>query len=320
MSSHAYAAFAAALDGPNERVVQIRHPRTTFLAQNVNGAPALLARVQLPPGQTIEQGRGFAVNSQRIGDDSFVRIVSSEQGMSLLFLKLIEHILERTLSGVGPEDVARNLAEAIDEFRRFFGRKPGLLSEDEVRGLVAELLLLLHIRGDDPGRTWDVFDSWGGPFGAVHDFEFASGAAVEVKSTHRPASEVRISSPTQLQPLPDGLELVVLPLERIADGDRADVRFTELVARVAGVAKEHGGDVAELWEAALDALGLDISDEYYARWNFLCGDWQRFAVGDDFPTIKVADVPAGVTKVTFSLVLGELEEHRRAFEEMEFDA
>lgn len=317
MTSGSHGAFAAALSGSDGRVVQVPHPRVTFLAQNANGTPALLASVDLAAGQTIEQGRGFSVSTARSADERFVRIVSSERGLNLLFLKLVDHILERTATARDSQDAARLLVEAIDEFRRFFGRKPGLLSEEQVRGLVAELHLLLRLRDGDPQRTWDVFHSWGGPFGAPHDFEFASGAALEVKSTHRPPTEVRISGPEQLQPLADGLELLVLPLERVADSAEADVSLVHLVREVDGIAREHGGDVLEVWESALDALRLDITDEYYTKWNFRCGEWMRYSVVDGFPTIRSEDVPHGVFKVAFSVAIEALEPYSLPFDEME---
>lgn len=317
MNSSVYAAFVSALSGKNERVVQIPHPRVTFLAQNFDGRAALVAKVELRPDQVVPDGKGFSVTTDRSGSDAFVRIASNETGVGLLFLKLVDFLLERTGEARDAHEAAALLVAAVDEFRRFAQRKSGRLQEDEIRGLVPELLLLLQFQGGDASRTWDVFHSWGGPFGALHDFEFAEGNAVEVKSTHRPPSEIRISSPAQTRPLADGLDLVVLPLEKVAPGAEADIRFIDLVTEVGALATAHGGDVTDLWDSALDALGLDLTDEYYDQWRFVRGEWLRFTVTDGFPGIREADVPSGVVKVAYSLRLEALDAFATSFADLE---
>jgi hypothetical protein len=317
VSSAVYEAFASALGGKNERVVLLPHPRITFLAQNFNGKAALVARISLRLDQVVSDGKGFTVATDRSGSDDFVRIASIEVGASLLFLKLVDYVLERTADASDADEAAALLVTAVDEFRRFSQRKAGRLSEEEIRGLVAEILLLKHLHAGDKERTWDVFHSWGGPFGALHDFEFAAGNAIEVKSTHRPPSEIRISVPAQARAVPDGLDLVVLPLEKVAPGADADVVFHDLIAEVGVIAASHGGDVADLWESALTALGLDVSDEFYGQWRFLRGEWLRFVVTDDFPGIREADISPAVIKVSYSLRLDALSDFTASFDELD---
>lgn len=306
-------AFAKALNGANGRVVQLPHPNTTFLAQNYNGRAALVARVTLRPEQQVPDGRGYSVSIDRNANENYVRITSSEEGISLLFAKFVNYILERTSEAEDSDESSRLFVNAVNEFWRFTKRKAGRLSEGEVRGLTAELLLLLHLQRGDTSRTWEVFQSWGGPFQALHDFSFPQGNAVEVKSTHLPPSEVRVSSLEQVQELENGLDLVVLPLERTSPGIDPDIRFVELVKEAGAIASECGGEIMELWESILVALGLDLTDEYYEQWNFICGDWLRFKVTDGFPSIHKSAIPDGVTKVTYALRLGSLDAFRADF-------
>ena len=315
MSTAAYGSFVTALSSKSGRVVQIPHPRVTFLAQNLNGRAALVANLALKPEHVPPDGRGFTITTDR-GPD-FVRIVSTDVGVNLLFVKLVDYVLERTAEAHDMDNAARLLTSAVAEFKRFSQRRSGRLSEDEIRGLTAELRMLLHLQGGNAANTWDAFHAWGGPFGALHDFGFAAGNAIEVKSCHRPPTEIRISSPAQTAILPDGLDLVVLPLERVAPGGEADIRFVELVNEVGALAIASGGDVLELWEAALRALGLDMTDEYYKQWRFAAGHWLRFTIDDDFPGIREADIPAGVVKVAYSLRLDSLSAFARDFKSLE---
>lgn len=317
MNTAVHQAFVAALEGRNDRVVQLAHPHITFLAQNLAGKPALVAKVELSADLVVPDGRGFTVTTYRSGVDSFVRIASNEAGVALLFLKLVDYVLERTAEARDSREAAALLVSAVDEFKRFTQRRSGRLGEDEIRGLIAELLLLIEIQAGDATRTWEAFNAWGGPFGALHDFEFAEGNAIEVKSTHRPPSEIRISTPAQTQPIPDGLDLVVLPLEKVAPGADADINFIELVEEVSALAVARGGDVADLWDSALIALGLDLTDQYYEQWRFARGEWLRFRVVDGFPGISEGDLPSGVVKVTYSLRLEALGAFAADFEEFE---
>lgn len=317
MNATVHQAFVAALEGRNERVVQLAHPRVTFLAQNLAGKSALVAKIELPADVVVPDGRGFAVTTYRSGADSFVRIASNETGVTLLFLKLVDYVMERTAEARDIREAAILLVTAVDEFKRFTQRRSGRLGEDEIRGLVAELLLLLDLQAGDATRTWEVFNSWGGPFGALHDFEFVEGNAIEVKSTHRPPSEIRISTPAQIQPIPDGLDLVVLPLEKVGPGIEGDVGFIELVEEVGAIAASRGGDVVDLWNSALEAFGLDLADQYYEQWRFARGEWLRFKVVDGFPVIGEADLPKGIVKITYSLRLDALSAFAAKFEELE---
>jgi hypothetical protein len=317
VSSEIYQAFASALGGKNERVVLLPHPRVTFLAQNHDGKAALVAKLSLRPDQVVQDGKGFTVATHRSGSDDFVRVTSVEVGAPLLFLKLVDYVLERTADARNADEAADLLVSAVDDFKRFGQRRSGRLGEDEIRGLVAELMMLRHLQGGDDERTWDVFHSWGGPFGALHDFQFAAGNAIEVKSTHRPPTEIRISVSAQVAPVPDGLDLVVLPLERVSPGADADIVFRDLVIEIGTIAAARGGDVADLWDAALNALGLDLADEYYDQWRFLQGDWLRFTVTDGFPSIRDADIPSAVIKVAYSLRIDALSGFSTSFEEME---
>jgi len=310
-------AFASALRGANGRVVQLPHPKIVFLAQNLDGRAALLAKVEIGPDEQISDGKGFTVTTSRSSSGSFVRLSANEAGTSLLFLKLVEYVMERTEQAHSSTEAVKRLVAAIDEFRRFFQRKPGRLREEQIRGLVAELTFIAHLLEVHSEQARDIFYSWGGPFDALHDFTFSDGRAVEVKSAHRPASEIRVSSNDQLTTTEDGLDLIVLPLEKVSAISVADVSFVELVKRVGSAAMSSGATVAELWENALVALGLDIDDEYYDQWKFIYGDWLRFDVNTSFPKIDNKHIPQGIVKISYGLRIEDLKEFQMEFSEIE---
>lgn len=291
----------------HQRAVQLDHPYITFLAQKWHNQVALAAMVPALPDQMINDGLGFTVNFDQAGNAPYIRIVADGGGVPPLFLKLVEYVLERTSLAEDAADAHRLLPLAVEEFSKFFRRRPGRLSEEEIRGLTAELLLIQRmLEGEIPAR--DVFHAWGGPFGGVHDFVLGNGQSIEVKSTHQPPLEVRISTPEQTTPTPAGLDLMVLPLQRVTADTMGCVSFSGLVSEVAQIAAQSSVGCLDLWESAMRSLALDQADQYYNSWHFLPGIWQGYEVRNGFPSIDLANVPRGVVKVAFSLQLAALAE------------
>lgn len=318
MSINFRSSFESVLEGQNGRVVKLKHPVVLFLAQNMDGRASLLARLPRRPGQILQDGRGFSVGIARTAGEEFIRITSTEPGFNIMFLKLVDYVLERTRTAVNELQASELFVTAIDEFRRFTQRKPGRLSEKEIRGLTGELLLILELVNNNKTTPWEIFSGWGGPFGAKYDFSSSSGSAIEVKTCHRPASSVRISSPEQIQIIPEGLDLAVLPLERAMPGDSFDVSFMQLVDKVATHARISGGEILAIWEEAINSLGLDIADEYYEQWTFHRSDWLRYSVEHGFPVIEQSSIPNGIINISYTLQLAPLDKFKTEFSEIEF--
>jgi len=299
--------MATAMSGANHRVVQITHPWLKVLAQNYDGHAALLLQASLPADMVVGDGRGFTVKITRSGTDEFVRITSKESFLPPIFLSFVEYVLARSAEATTGEDSLAEFVAAIDQFRRFGARVSGRLSEEQVRGLFAELQLLHFLDRECGVYAGDILQAWGGPFGGLHDLEFANGYSIEVKSSHQPPREVRITSPDQLAPVEAGLDLLVLPMDAVSATDPAGIAFLDVVQQTRALAERGGPLSIERWELALAALDLDLEDDYYRQWHFLPGEWLRFTVSDGFPAIRPEAVPLGVVKVSFSLRLSALD-------------
>lgn len=299
------AAFRLALAGPNDKAVAIPHPWFRVFAQNHAGYAALVIRVALPPEVTIADGRGFAIKTERGGSDDYVRLTATATGVPLVFLKLVETILERTASAATAPSAKKALVDAVDEFRRF-GANPGnRLSEGQVRGVFAELVLVRAIAERGVALA-DVLASWRGPFALTglgnHDFVFPDGSAIEVKSIHQGVRQIVVASAAQLVPSSTPLDLLVLPLESASNG----LPFRQYAADVTSLAVAAGPSVEQAWRDALLSLGLDLEDEWYDQYRFVVGAWERYQVTQGFPYIDVSTIPPGIVSVSYSLELARL--------------
>ena len=302
-------AFTQALNGPARRMVVIRQAPFLFAAVNDNNRAALFIRVSLSPTQVVGDGHGFSVTTMRSGDNDYVQITATDPGLPSLFLKLVEYLLERVLATDSIEDGVKALTRSIEEYRRFVSHRRGRLSESAVRGAFAELLFLrlLLVSGMSPAEG---VASWRGPWAraglGVHDFSFPDGRGIEVKSTHQPPGSVRVSSPEQLAPSDRLLDLLVLPLESAPESISAGIAFRQLALDLQDAIYLAGPAASEMWDAALEALGLNLGDEWYDRYRFLPGEWARFVVSSNFPCLDVSSLSPGISDIRYSLELSTI--------------
>lgn len=311
--------FEQVLAGESGRMIMIAQTPFMFAAVNDNGRAALLARVSLTPSQVVSDGQGFLVKTTRSGNNDYVQITSTDRELPPLFLKLVEYVLDRVSASASTDEGAELLIRSIEEYRRFVGQRRGRLPEALVRGTFAELLFLRTIIAGGMGAE-EAVTAWRGPWAkaglGVHDFTFANGRGIEVKSTHQPPDTIRVSSPSQLVPSEQPLDLLVLPLENAPDGSTAAIPFRAYVQETSEVVAAAGPVAADKWDAALEALTLDLSDEWYDKYRFLPGEWRRFAVKPGFPHLDVASLPAGIVDVHYSLELLKLTPFAASFNEL----
>lgn len=280
-----------------------------FAAVNDDGRAALFIRVSLAPSQVIGDGQGFSVITTRSGSKDYVQITATDDGLPPVFLKLVEYLLERVSVAKSTDEGIDMLIRSIEEYRRFVGQRRGRLSEPLVRGTFAELVILRTLITAGMSAE-DAVGAWRGPWAkaglGIHDFTFADGRGIEVKSTHQPPGTIRVSSPGQLVPTGQALDLLVLPVENAPRDSSSAVPFRLYVQQLGEALGSASPSAAETWESALDALALDVSDEWYDRYRFLPGDWLRFQVKAGFPHLDLTSFPAGLVDVRYSLELMRL--------------
>lgn len=311
--------FEQVLLSESGRMMVIAQTPFILAVVNDNGRAALFIRALLTPSQVVSDGQGFSVKTTRSGNNDYVQITASDRGLPTLFLKLAEYVLERVSTTTSVDEGIEVLIRSIEEYRRFIGRRRGRLSEDQVRGTFAELLLLRTLINAGM-RGEDVVNAWRGPWAkaglGVHDFTFADGRGIEVKSTHQPPGTIRVSSPSQLVPSGLPLDLLVLPVEDAPDDSKAAVPFRHYAQETYEVIATAGPIAIEKWDAALEALNLDLCDEWYDKYRFLPGEWRRFEVKNGFPHLDIPRLPAGIIDVHYSLELLRLTSFVAPFREL----
>lgn len=288
------------------KTVPLHCPPLSAYALNLHGRPALL--VKTPAGFDLQieatQGIGVYVDPPD-ADPRFLRLESETKGVTTMFVAVADFLLEQDPEHLTTQAAFELLVDRFDELRQMFARR-GRLGDDAIRGLYAELLMLLELR--TAGLTPEAAASaWHGPYRAAKDFILTNQRCIEVKSMRPLNHRVRISSIDQLDPRDYDLRLAVIPLEKCAPGDGRSL--LNLMNEVESWMSE-SPFAATSFAQALAALGFDSTDTHYEQWSFESTDWSWFTVEDGFPRVHTQDVPSAVSHLSYVLDIDQLNDFK----------
>jgi hypothetical protein len=240
---------------------------------------------------------------RRRGDGARLVLTLNDRDQFDIFRALAGHLLDATADhpngadGSGLRLVLRRLADWHNMLRR---RREGLLTTEEIIGLVGELLFMRDQVMPRVGLAGSVA-AWRGAHRDEQDF--AIGAwQIEVK-TQLSTSDHRllISSEAQLDTAGSRLLLCHQGVSR-APASCASVSLNALIIDLTHRLTEAGPLVVEQFEAALEACSYSQREEYDEP-AWVLTDRQLFEVRDDFPRLTPSMLPAGVHGVTYSILL-----------------
>ena len=245
--------------------------------------------------------RGIAVDL-RAGERPGVQrlVLALQQRVDAdLFRSLCETLIAALVPVVDP---AVGIAVALTHLRRWksflAGRRGGILTPEEVRGLFGELLMLRELHARLLTHR-EAVDSWTGADRVQHDFVFRN-RAVEVKSlSGKERNAVRISSEDQLEVASGRLFLVVRKLAENSEAQEA----RSLNALVHEIETElPDADALEEFQRRLAAAGyLPLPD--YDSPRYVQAGIATYAVTDGFPRLVRSDIPHGIARVAYDLEL-----------------
>jgi Putative PD-(D/E)XK family member, (DUF4420) len=179
----------------------------------------------------------------------------------------------------------------------------GLLSAEEQKGLIGELLVLERYVVPLTSPSIAVA-AWRGPLGEPKDFVIGrTGIESKARSTAT-ASTVHISSEFQLADAEtDAIFLHLSVLDSAEPDDDRGFTVTEIVLRVRDRLGVAGDQTVERFNALLAAAGFRFEDDY-THWRWHGGERSIYVVQDTFPRLTPDTIPAGVSNATYALSLG----------------
>lgn len=219
-----------------------------------------------------------------------------------LFNHLAEDLIASVLSADAADAADVMVARLVRWQRLLAGARSGLLEDDQLRGLAAELDFLVHHAAPRYGAAESV-GAWGGPLAAPKDFSFAD-VEIEVKATHRNSKRLKISSIEQLSAADRPIYLWTRVVELVTQPGPGLTNLSELVEATRLLVAHHP-TAWEILELKLHAGGYADSPDYNDRWMKF-GESKCYAVGPAFPRMERSTTPAGIVDGEYTLDIPSL--------------
>ena len=228
--------------------------------------------------------------------DDYIRIECLESGLDTPFALLVSQVVSHLALGATP---SKACMDAVLEFRRLLSKNGGLLpSEDEILGLVGELLLLRRLVPASP----HLWQGWNGPLGAARDYSWGA-VDIEAKAS-RMAGESRltVNGLDQLEP-EEGRELLIHH-SVLSENPVGTIDVPSLADEI----RAYTSDL-EAFDARLASAGyLSVQRELWLEHRFTLHGSHIYRVSDDFPRIRKSDfpdgsLPPGVAKLRYDVLL-----------------
>lgn len=280
------------------------HPKNFFYAKNAHGDFLLTLQVGCTVRSSDSLPRLRGVEVLWLPSHGRLQLRLCSPADRDMFAVLCRDLLAATSSSRSDEECVERMLGRLARWQRLLSRsQANLLNEEQIRGLVAELLFLRDQLIPRFGPS--AVETWRGPQGFPQDFAI-DGMAIEIKShlVGSPA-QVRISSPEQLFVAGSKLYLHV---QRLAIASMDGLDLPSLIAEIAASLGGHATALAS-FELALAEAGYEAAPEY-AAYRLSAEGADSYLVDGDFPRIRPQDVPEGACNLTYSIRLPALEKHR----------
>lgn len=285
---------------PGLHLADPTHPLQIFVGTTEAGAPRLVIRSAVKPAKPTLSNLVLVERHEDDGSKWNLVLTLQDRQFDEVFLRLADDVHARSADSPNERTALDRVAVVIDEWRRLLRpRRTGLLSMDELRGLIGELWSLRSVFGE--GRSVEAaVAGWLGPLGLPQDFWFAEDGLHEVKAIGPATTRVRISSENQLDA--DNLELLVLQIANTGESSAGALNLPTLVNDVR-TALSDGAFSPDAFEDRLSRLGVDVEDGFYQDLWFVVTRLTRYGVTDKFPAITASTLPTGVSRVKYQIEL-----------------
>lgn len=234
-------------------------------------------------------------------ENNLVVLQLTDNDFNDLFDDLILSLFHGINSISQVDEYSDHFIQAFYRWSEFFeDKKSDLLSEQDIKGIMAELLVLrLLITEPDRPEINYLLKGWTGLYDNGNDFVLES-KNLEVKSKSPSGIDVRISSEFQLEVPPGkGLELFVVSLvSDFSDG----IHIRDLIFEIKKLVQEYSGDNTILWKA-LSQKNINAKNvSLYDRYKFKPVNWISYnCASSNFPKLNRSNIPEETSGLKYTL-------------------
>jgi len=219
-----------------------------------------------------------------------------------LFKSLCVDLIQASKVSSSQLDAVNTIMHRLVRWHEFLKReKLHLLSTEAVKGLIGELLFLKNVLV--PKFGWEESISfWKGPLGAPQDFA-VHDTAVEIKAQSGSSKPyIHISSLEQMEAQLPKFYLVVNTLATTEPNHERAFTLNSLISDIRVELGNMSDMTRDLFESLIFQVGY-VKVEQYDSPYFQCVSTKSFFVNDDFPRLRMDDIPSGITKASYQISL-----------------
>lgn len=293
--------------GPGMHLVGGPHPLQFFIGRDDSLHARIVIRGRAKPQRPSLSG---LVRIDRFEDQAGhwnLSLTLQDPRFEEVFVRLADDVHARTATAPSEAVATDRVVRVIDDWHRLLQARPrGVLSMEELRGLVGELWLVLNWFTRDRSLP-AALEGWLGPLGLPQDFWFDEVGHFEAKCIGPSTSSVKISSADQLDPL--DMQLLVLIMATADETQPGALNLLSLVSRVHDVLAELG-ETDQALRDRLDHLGVDLAEPFYQETWFVIANVYAYLVGEGFPAIRSSALADGIERVRYQIELASIEAYR----------
>lgn len=280
------------------------YPIELFAQLDAKAQPGLLALSDSSPPKPPAFS-AFEVSVGRRADNRWATSLSlSQESLRPQFASMCDRMLELGASLAQGKDASVFLMQQVARWHRMLALgADGLLSAEEQRGLLGELIVLeaaIERFGADSALA-----GWVGPDDAPQDF-LLPACPVEVKTILAGGQFVTISSLEQLDLADGALSIAIVEIVQCANGTGG----TSLATTVGRIRKQIEGHVRARSTLDDQLLKAGYSDrDEYSEVEFRIIRTRWFRVDSDFPRLVRSAVPLQIVGARYQLLLSAITSH-----------
>ncbi len=256
----------------------------------------------LPPKKNLPNLAGIEMYVVQQGDRGKLLLVLQDKANWELFHALCSDLVRATEKISDEHAASIVIVRRLQRWQELLGKvRPSLLSSEQIKGLLGELLFLSTPLAAAFGYD-EAITAWRGPEGAPQDYSIKD-TAVEIKCQSGGTKPVvRISSADQLSPqLPNGY-LVVYTLANQSKDDPGAVDLNSVVQDVRNKLTAAADTSRERFEDLLYLAGYVTREEYSDK-KYTVVSVRCYRLKDGFPRIVSSELIPGVESVTYDVRL-----------------
>lgn len=277
------------------------HPLELYLGKNEKGNPTLRYNGLFQPVKIT--GNNLLEIKQIKTPDYYSLLFSFNSAENLsLFCNFCEDIITQTENYTGDNGYIE-IVNRYNQWKKMFYSSSKLLNENEIIGLLGELLFFKNYAAKKYGTTMGV-NGWSGSVPTHKDFSYGDDW-FEIKTINSFRNSVFISSLEQLDSENEG-HLIVYRLEKMSPSFNG-ISLNPLVAEI--MSELQLDTDRDIFAEKLKQAGYAYS-EVYDNYVYNLVSVDNYSVKDDFPRLKAALLPAGVAKVQYEIMLTLIEKFK----------